>query len=84
MPSPRQPTPPREEEDEWRELPLPSQPKRHRQRKPSLTRLIAKAKQLGVDVRRTQWHGDVPYRQLGTAESMTNEWDEVLPHHGKH
>jgi hypothetical protein len=49
MPSPRQPTPLREE-DEWRELPLPSQPKRHRQRKPSIKRMIAAAERAGKNV----------------------------------
>jgi hypothetical protein len=47
--SPRQPIPPREEE-EWREPPLPSQPKRHRQRRPSIKRMIVAAERSGKTV----------------------------------
>jgi hypothetical protein len=60
------------------------QPKR-RQRKPSLARLAAKAKQLGVDVTIAP-NGAVTFHagSSATAETTINEWDEVLPHYGKH
>ena len=63
----------------------PPHPQPQRQRKPSLARLVAKAKQLGVDVT-VEPNGTVTFRtgSSATAESMINEWDEVLPRHGKH
>ena len=55
-----------------------------RQRKPSLTRLVAKAKQLGVDVT-IEPNGTATFRTgSSTRASKSNEWDEVLPRHGKH
>jgi hypothetical protein len=56
-----------------------------RQRRPSLARLIAKAKQLGLDM--TVDPGGAVTFHAGvstTAESTINEWNEVLPRHGKH
>jgi hypothetical protein len=55
-----------------------------RQRKPSLARLIAKAKQLGVDVT-VEPNGAVTFRCGSAApDAVINEWDEVLPRHGTH
>lgn len=60
-----------------------TQPKR-RQRKPSLTRLIAKAKQLGVDVT-VEPNGTVTFRTGSSAsaavDSPQNEVDEWIAKH---
>jgi len=57
---------------------------RRRQRKPSLTRLVAKARQLGVDVT-VEPNGTVTFRCSSAAPDVViNEWDEVLPRHGAH
>jgi hypothetical protein len=53
-----------------------------RPRKPSLARLIAKAKQLGVDVT-VEPDGAVKFHTGSATTIEINEWDEVLPH-GKH
>src|SRR5262245_51479840 len=58
--------------------------KRRRQRKPSLARLITKAKQLGVDVT-FEPNGAVTFRCSSAApDAGINEWDEVLPDHDTH
>jgi hypothetical protein len=68
-------------------VPMP-QPKSRRQRKTSLARLVAKARQLGVDVT-VEPNGAATFRCSLTASdsvpgvAMINEWDEVLPRHGK-
>jgi hypothetical protein len=65
--------------------PQPQPQTKRRQRKPSLARLAAKAKQLGVDVT-IESNGAVTFHtgSSATAETTINEWDEVLPHYGKH
>jgi hypothetical protein len=74
---------------EWRErLPLLSAPSsttpKPRERKPSLARLVAKARQLGMDVT-IEPNGAVTFRCSSTAsDAGINEWDEVLPRHGTH
>ena len=63
--------------------PDPAPVKPRRQRRTSLARLVAKAKQLGVDVT-IESDGTATFRTSSSAaDSMVNEWDEVLPH-GEH
>jgi hypothetical protein len=54
-------------------------PKPKKPRRPSLTRLAAKAKKLGVAIT-LEPSGAVTVRADNTANSAINEWDEVLPH----
>jgi hypothetical protein len=62
----------------------PHPPKPRRQRRPTLARLVAKAKQLGVDVT-VEADGAVTFHCSATAsDAVINEWDEVLPRHGTH
>jgi hypothetical protein len=69
---------------EWLSLLSLPLPKRRRQRKPSLARLVAKAKQLGVDVT-LEPSGAVTFHCSSAApDAVINEWDEVLPRHGTH
>jgi hypothetical protein len=63
---------------------VPPPRSRRRLRQPSLARLIAKAKQLGVDVT-IEPNGAVTFRCSSAApDAVINEWDEVLPRHGTH
>ncbi len=57
---------------------------RKRQHKPSLARLVAKAKQLGVDVT-IESNGAATFHCSPAASDLViNEWNEVLPRHGTH
>jgi hypothetical protein len=62
---------------------LTPQRKSRRQRKPSVGKLIAQAEKFGKPVTSITTPDGVTLH-FGTAESAGNEWDEVLPRHGKH